>query len=155
MTLTQLAKYIEGVAARVAAGDEQLDEVEGLAVAFVQGQQHYVAEGCGDVVRALVPPASLREARGSLADALAALELCGKEETDALTPPDVAKRLGVKPATVIGWIKSGQLKASNLSKGARPRYRVQPDDLAEFLDKRQPQQPGKSRFPTRNRPSRF
>lgn len=56
-----------------------------------------------------------------------------------LTPPQVAKQLGVDPATVIGWIRSGQLKASNLGKGdLRPRYRVQPGDLDAFLKKRQP-----------------
>jgi hypothetical protein len=41
--------------------------------------------------------------------------------------------LGVTAEKVIGWIKSGQLRAVNLSNGAqRPRYRIDLDDLARF-----------------------
>jgi excisionase family DNA binding protein len=59
-----------------------------------------------------------------------------------LTPPQVAKQLGVDPATVIGWIRSKQLRASNVGKGEqRPRYRIQQSDLDAFLKTRQPEPP--------------
>lgn len=59
---------------------------------------------------------------------------------NVLTPPQVAEQLGVDPATVICWIRSGQLKASNVGKGAqRPRYKIRQSDLDQFLKSRQPQ----------------
>ncbi|HEY0984835.1 helix-turn-helix domain-containing protein [Schlesneria sp.] len=50
------------------------------------------------------------------------------------TPPEIAARYGCKPETVIGWIRSGELKAINLAKrGAmKPRFRVSPDALEAF-----------------------
>jgi len=55
-----------------------------------------------------------------------------------LTPPAVAKRLGVTPERVISWIRAGRLRAVNLSDGPiRPRYRVAPDDLERFLTSRE------------------
>lgn len=63
--------------------------------------------------------------------------------SDALTPPEVAEQLSTSPETVLGWIKSGQLKASNLATGNRPRYVVMPDDLTAFLKSRQPDPPVK------------
>lgn len=63
-----------------------------------------------------------------------------RSERTVLTPPRVAKQLGVDPATVIAWIRSGQLKASNIGQGdQRPRYRIQPSELESFLRKRQPE----------------
>jgi hypothetical protein len=53
-----------------------------------------------------------------------------------LTPPDVARLVRVAPETVIGWIRSGFLVASNVATGARPSYRIKPADLDSFLDSR-------------------
>lgn len=65
-----------------------------------------------------------------------------KDQPSTLSPPRVALQLGVDPATVIGWIRAGELAASNVGKGGqRPRYRVQKRDLESFLKKRQPAQP--------------
>jgi excisionase family DNA binding protein len=50
-----------------------------------------------------------------------------------LTPPEVAEQLGVDPSRVISWIRSGKLDAVNLSDGLRPRYKIDPDELARFL----------------------
>ena len=59
---------------------------------------------------------------------------------DVLTPPQVGKLLGVDSATVRSWIRSGQLKASNVGKGGqRPRFRVRQSDVDAFLKSRQPQ----------------
>lgn len=65
-------------------------------------------------------------------------------ERGVLNPPDVAERLRVSPDTVHGWIRSGQLKASNLAApGRRPRYKIRREDLDNFLAKRQPTTPPK------------
>lgn len=56
-----------------------------------------------------------------------------------LTPPAVAKRLGVKPGRIIGWIRSGQLRAVDLSErpgAGRPRFKIDPADLVIFLNQR-------------------
>lgn len=50
-----------------------------------------------------------------------------------LTPPKIARQLGVTCEKVLNWIRSGQLRAVNLSSGIRPRWKVRPDDLESFL----------------------
>jgi excisionase family DNA binding protein len=51
-----------------------------------------------------------------------------------LTPPEVAHQLHVKPSKVITWIRSGRLRAVDLSDGPkRPRFRIKPADLDAFL----------------------
>ena len=55
----------------------------------------------------------------------------------ALTPPAIAKLLGVDVHRVLAWIRKGELLASNVGDGAkRPRWRVMPGDLADFLRRR-------------------
>jgi len=49
------------------------------------------------------------------------------DSRDKLTPPEVARRWGVAPETVISWIRSGELKAIDVSARpgiGRPRYRI-------------------------------
>ena len=59
---------------------------------------------------------------------------------DTITPPELAGILGVSADTVLEWIRSSELKASNLNKpGKRPRYVIAKDDLNEFLKRRQPE----------------
>lgn len=55
-----------------------------------------------------------------------------------LTPPTIAKRLGVSVEKIIGWILAGELRGANVATklGGRPRYRVSESDLAEFLERR-------------------
>jgi len=56
-----------------------------------------------------------------------------------LTPPQVAKQLGVNPDKVRAWIASGELKATNvvLRHGlSRPRYRIAEADLEVFKQAR-------------------
>jgi hypothetical protein len=67
-----------------------------------------------------------------------------------LGPPQVARELGVDPSTVIAWIKSGELKGSNIGKGSqRPRYRIQQCDLEAFLKARQLEVPVKRKRRTK------
>lgn len=58
-----------------------------------------------------------------------------------LTPPEIATRLRVSPEKVLGWIRRGELRAINVSDGNRPRYRINPDDLEAFLNRREVQPP--------------
>lgn len=50
------------------------------------------------------------------------------------SPPEIAKELRVSCDRVLHWIKTGKLKAVNLSEGhERPRWKIHPDDKAAFL----------------------
>jgi excisionase family DNA binding protein len=51
-----------------------------------------------------------------------------------VTPPTIAKRLAVTCDKVLTWIRSGQLRAVNLSDKGRPRWKISPEDLAAFLE---------------------
>jgi hypothetical protein len=52
-----------------------------------------------------------------------------------LSPPQIAKQLGIDPDKVIGWIRTGQLNAVNVAShvGGRPRYRISSESLENFL----------------------
>ncbi len=51
-----------------------------------------------------------------------------------LTPPQVARARGVKPAKVLAWIASGELEAVNHAGRAagRPRWRISAEALQAF-----------------------
>ena len=51
-----------------------------------------------------------------------------------LTPPQVARARGVKPAKVLAWIGSGELEAVNHSRSVdgRPRWRISAAALQAF-----------------------
>lgn len=56
----------------------------------------------------------------------------------ALTPPELAKILKVKPEKIHGFIDSGELAAVNMASAGskRPRWRIMPEDVETFLQKR-------------------
>ncbi len=56
--------------------------------------------------------------------------------TRYLTPPAIAKVLGVSKEHVIRFIASGELRAVNTSLGDRPRWKVNPDDFQAFVNRR-------------------
>ena len=56
----------------------------------------------------------------------------------SLTPPVIARRLGVSSDTVRSWCINRTLKASNVGKG-RNKWLIKEDDLQAFLQLRQPQ----------------
>jgi len=58
-----------------------------------------------------------------------------------LSPPQVAKQLQVGRDKVLNWIRSGELKAANVSDSFRPRYRIAPASLDLFLAGRTNPQP--------------
>lgn len=55
-----------------------------------------------------------------------------------LTPPAIAKELGVAPEKVCQWIKSGELRAFNFAttKNGVKRFAVSRQDLDEFIRSR-------------------
>jgi hypothetical protein len=53
-----------------------------------------------------------------------------------LTPPMVAKTLGVAPEQVLGYIKRGELRAINTSLGDRCRWKIDQDDFDLFCEAR-------------------
>lgn len=58
-------------------------------------------------------------------------------ESTHLIPRLVCEQIGVSIETVLGWIHSGSLKASNISSSSkRPRWRIAKTDLADFLESR-------------------
>ncbi len=74
-----------------------------------------------------------------------------------LTPPQVARQLGTDAGRVLIWIRSGALKAFNLSEGGRPRWKISPEDLGAFLESksnRTAQEPTKRARRTIAKPAR-
>ena len=65
-----------------------------------------------------------------------------------LNPVQAAKRMNVSKETVVGWIKSGELRAIDLALvlGKRPCYRVSEQDIQAFEEKMQ-----RTRSRSRNR----
>ena len=60
-------------------------------------------------------------------------------EQHTLTPPEVARRWRVKPERVIAWIRSGELRAFDVSSRpsvGKPRYRIPEDAIIEFENRR-------------------
>ncbi len=55
---------------------------------------------------------------------------------ETLTTRHVAERLHVQPKTVRKWIKTGELKASNLGGKKRPRYVIREASVEAFLEAR-------------------
>jgi len=65
------------------------------------------------------------------------------EPKATLTPPQLAKEWGISPDKVLGWIRSGELKARNVSQGTRPRYLIDREALESFRPPRE--KPAKQR----------
>ena len=63
------------------------------------------------------------------------------------TPPEVADLYAVNANKVLGWIRSGELRATNVAASliGRPRWRISPADLAVFEQRRSAITPPKSR----------
>ena len=57
---------------------------------------------------------------------------------------EIAQQLAVKPERVIAWIRAGQLRAVNVGDGlVKPRFRIAPADLEDFLAARTVQPPAR------------
>ncbi|MEM6852908.1 MAG: helix-turn-helix domain-containing protein [Planctomycetota bacterium] len=64
-----------------------------------------------------------------------------------LTPPQVARMMGVNCGKVGTWINTGELEAYNVSAGKRPRWRVTLEAIEAFRRRR-------SNTPTQPKPTR-
>lgn len=62
--------------------------------------------------------------------------LCDPQQAAYLQPDDVARLLAVSPKKVRAFIQSGELRASNVSNSARPRFIVRREDFDAFLESR-------------------
>lgn len=71
-----------------------------------------------------------------------------------LTPPAVAKMLGISAEKVHTWIRNGDLRAVNVTTklGGRARWRIRRTDLEAFLAMRE--NPPRVVRPSRRRPPR-
>lgn len=58
------------------------------------------------------------------------------EQSRFLTPPEVAKILGVSADHVVEYINRRELKAVNTSLRDRPRWKVSEANLEEFIQNR-------------------
>ena len=56
-----------------------------------------------------------------------------------VTPPQFARQLGVSAEKVLLWIRNGELRAVNVADrlAGRPRWRLSPESIEEFLRRRQ------------------
>ena len=63
------------------------------------------------------------------------------------TPPELAKLWGVNANKVLGFVRTGELRAVNVAASTlgRARWRISPSDLAVFEQRRQATAPPKSR----------
>ncbi|HQU43785.1 MAG TPA: helix-turn-helix domain-containing protein [Pirellulales bacterium] len=61
------------------------------------------------------------------------------EQPAFLTPPAVARLLGINVAKVLTWIRNGDLRAVNVATrlGGRARWRIRRADLEAFLVSRE------------------
>ena len=70
-----------------------------------------------------------------------------------LTPPEIAKRLGIKADKVLTWIRSGELRAFNVAtkQSGRPLWRIRLADLESWIATRTNRKP-QPRFKPRRLP---
>jgi len=57
-----------------------------------------------------------------------------------LTPPQIAREMGIEAAKVTGFIASGELRATNIAQnvgdGHRPRWRIKREWFDQFIESR-------------------
>jgi excisionase family DNA binding protein len=53
-----------------------------------------------------------------------------------ITPVQYARRLGCKPETIRSWILRGELRAVNTGNRTRPRFKISPDAIVDFEERR-------------------
>lgn len=69
-----------------------------------------------------------------------------------LKPKEVCEILGVGIEAVLGWIRSGDLEASNIGQGSRPRWIIQRSSIDAFLQARSNKSEAKGAKPSKRRP---
>lgn len=70
------------------------------------------------------------------------------QDRTKLTPPELARRWGKKPSTIVALIRTGQLRAIDVAvrRGGRPRFLIDEADIALFEQSREVGGPKVSRI---------
>lgn len=55
---------------------------------------------------------------------------------DYMTPPTIAKQLGVTCDRVLNWIHDRKLRAVDVSENGQPRWKISRSDLSAFMRSR-------------------
>jgi excisionase family DNA binding protein len=120
--------YIDSVEGTLAEVDDGMGDIVWVAE---EVGRHALLLGLPDLYRASLTATTLTGVRAYLSECLAA---CQPAKSGTLTPPQVAKHLNVNPGKVLSWIRSGELKAVNVTarRGGRAKYRITKDDLEAF-----------------------
>jgi hypothetical protein len=60
-----------------------------------------------------------------------------------ITPPELAARWGIDAHKILSWVRSGELRAIDVStrRGGKPRYLIDQADIAVFEQRRTVQPP--------------
>jgi len=76
-----------------------------------------------------------------------------KRRRTKLTPPELGAKWGVAPDKILGWIRTGELRAMNAAsrEGGRPRFLIDVADVAAFETRRAVVPPVATRRPRRQR----
>ena len=70
----------------------------------------------------------------------------------SLTPQQTADQLGVSESTIRKWIRTEELRAVCISKNPnskKPRFKIEPDAVTEFLQARSTRPPAAVTAPTK------
>ena len=131
----QIASFDDDTDIAVDRADETVPVIHEAKKIAIELTLPDVARHCATVTTTML---ALPVARLVLCECLAMLP---NEKSDSLTPPQVARRLGVNPDKVLRWIRSGELSAVNVTTkpGGRPKYRIAAADLDTFKNRRSPQ----------------
>ena len=117
---SQIALLDDNTDSAVDRADETVPVIRQAKKIAIELALPEVASHCATVTTTRL---ALPAARLVLCELLAMLP---NEKSDSLTPPQVARRLGVNPDKVLSWIRSGELSAVNVTTkpGGRPKYRI-------------------------------
>jgi excisionase family DNA binding protein len=120
---------------------DPLGDCESIADVIAEAGRRAAVAGLPDAVKACQirsGPVGTDLARRVLSACLRACQPADEQTT--LTVRRAAARIGVAYDTVLDWITSKQLKASNIGKGkVKARYRIAVADLESFLAGRKPE----------------
>jgi excisionase family DNA binding protein len=114
--------------------EQELDESDEQFCAAVVNRASKLARrlGAGHIAAPHVEKSSHEHAMALLGRLLAWIK--AQKPTGSWTTDSIAKWMKVSPDKVRGWIRSGELKATNVAKpGNKPKYRIDPADFDSFL----------------------
>ena len=147
MSIKKLRRYLQEQFDYVASLDRQCDPDDFINMEVGQIVEEARRRCCehglndvGDVATSLSPRAAL-----PILGKLLTWAREQKSKDDWLSPPQVAKMIGVKPDKILYWIHTGVMPAVNVAQkeDGRPQYAVTPAGLDIFTTRRSTRQPVK------------